>query len=321
MSGNYMSFTPEQKERARHMDIAELLRKNGETLKRSGSEYEWKDNGQKVTIRGNLWFHQYDREGGDAIEFCRRFYGMNFPQAVKYLLEGDGVSLTSYSPPIREEPYKQNNTQKKTFSLPSKNGDMKRTFDYLCGKRNIDSDVLKSFVESNMIYESAGHHNVVFVGYDTEGNPRHASKRGTVDGSTYKGNEAGSVPEFSFHHFGSSNELYLFEAPIDMLSYISMNKENWQQHNYAAACSVSDKVLFQCLKDRPDINEVCLCLDNDDAGQAAEKRISEKLAEQGVKVKTLIPLNKDWNEDLTYTYGADPTDDIDLEQEGMIMQM
>lgn len=314
------TFTPEQKERAKHTDIVELLRKNGETLKRSGSEYEWKDHGQKVTIRGNIWFHQYDREGGDAIEFCRRFYGMNFPQAVKYLLESDGAVLTAYSPPISEQNRKQDSIQKKPFSLPPGNGDMKRAFDYLCRQRSIDSDVLNYFVSRNMIYESAIHHNVVFVGYDTEGNPRHANMRGTYSLSAFKGNEAGSVPEFSFHHFGTSSRLYLFEAPIDMLSYISMNKDNWQQHSYAAACSVSDKVLFQCLKDKPDITEVCLCLDNDEAGQAAEKRISEKLTEQGISVRTLIPVNKDWNEDITYTYGEDPTEDIYIE-DGMIIGM
>ena len=68
MPKKYVHFTDEQKEQARQTDLCELLRLQGETLKRSGSEYEWKDGSQKVTIRGNLWFHQYDQQGGDAIE-------------------------------------------------------------------------------------------------------------------------------------------------------------------------------------------------------------------------------------------------------------
>lgn len=60
----YIHFTDEQKERARRANLADLLRRQGERLKRSGSEYEWRDNSAKVTIRGNLWFHQYDRRGG-----------------------------------------------------------------------------------------------------------------------------------------------------------------------------------------------------------------------------------------------------------------
>lgn len=40
--------------------------------------YEWQDGSQKVTIRGNLWFHQYDQQGGDAIDFVRRFYNKDY---------------------------------------------------------------------------------------------------------------------------------------------------------------------------------------------------------------------------------------------------
>lgn len=68
----YIYFTEEQKAQARQTDIISLLISQGETVKRSGSEYEWKDGSQKVTIRGNLWYHQYDRVGGDAIDFVRR---------------------------------------------------------------------------------------------------------------------------------------------------------------------------------------------------------------------------------------------------------
>lgn len=57
MSTQYIHFTEEQKVQARQTDIADLLRRQGERLKRSGSEYEWQDGSQKVTIRGNLWFH------------------------------------------------------------------------------------------------------------------------------------------------------------------------------------------------------------------------------------------------------------------------
>ena len=52
MATQYIHFTEEQKHMARQTDIAELLRRQGQTLKRSGSEYEWKDGSAKVTIRG-----------------------------------------------------------------------------------------------------------------------------------------------------------------------------------------------------------------------------------------------------------------------------
>ena len=200
---------------------------------------------------------------------------------------GGGQIITS---PIIEKEHKP-------FKLPQKNDRMSRLFSYLLLTRGIDKDVLYEFVRRKMIYESADYHNAVFIGYDLNGNPRHAHKRGTATNNPYKGNVAGSQPEFSFHWHGKSDRFYLFEAPIDMLSFISMHKDNWQQHSYGASCSVSDRVLFQCLKDNPNIKNVYLCFDNDQAGQLANKRIAEKLNKMNIQNEILIPTHKDWNED------------------------
>lgn len=178
---------------------------------------------------------------------------------------------------------------------------MHRVYAYLLQHRGIDREVLDAFVRKKMIYESAGHHNAVFVGYDQDGIARHAHKRGTNSQSTYKGNQDGSRPEFSFHWRGQSDRLYFFEAPIDLLSYISMHKENWKDHSYAAACGVSDHVLWQMMKDNSNLNHVCLCLDNDEAGQSAARHISEKLNTHGISNEVLIPTRKDWNEDILYS--------------------
>jgi len=285
----YIHFTEQQKTQARQTDIAELLRSQGETLKRSGSESEWMDGGQKVTIRGNLWYHQYEQVGGDAVDFVRRFYNKSYPEAMEYLLGGSGGTL-AVSPSVQKE--------EKPFVLPPKNDNMRRVFAYLLNRRGIDREVLYAFVHKGMIYESADYHNAVFVGFDSNGNPKHAHKRGTGSESSYKGNVSGSQPEYSFHWSGQSDTLYLFEAPIDMLSFISMQKEGWRQHSYAASCSVSDRVLFQTLKDNPNIRQVVLCLDSDEPGQTAAKRIADKLFVQGIASEILVPVHKDWNEDL-----------------------
>ena len=83
-----------------------------------------------------------------------------------------------------------------------------------------------------------------------------------------------------------------------MLSFISMNKDGWRNHSYAAACSVSDKVLFQFMTDNPRINKVSICFDSDDPGQLAAQRITAKLVMQNIESEILVPVNKDWNEDL-----------------------
>lgn len=288
----YIHFTDEQKAQARQTDIASLLISQGETVKKSGSEYEWKDGSQKVTIRENLWYHQYERVGGDAIDFVRRFYNKTYPEAMEYLLGNcNGAIITS--PSIVKE--------KKPFELPQPYRNMNRVKNYLHNIRSIDEDVIQVFADENMIYESADYHNAVFVGFDKNGVPRHANKRGIGRVSTFKGNAESSMDEFAFHWIGKGKSLYLFEAPIDMLSFISMHKENWKNHSYAASCSVSDRVLFQCLNDYPHIEKVYLCLDNDEPGQTAADRISTKLFAFGIESEILIPIHKDWNEDLLTT--------------------
>lgn len=302
MPTGYIHFTDEQKEIARQTDIADLLRRQGETLKRSGSELEWRDGSQKVTVRGNLWFHQYDRQGGDAIDFVRRFYNKTYPEAMEYLLGGGGGTLT-VSPPVQRKPAKP-------FALPEKNENMRRVFAYLLNRRGIDRDVLYAFTHKGMIYESADYHNAIFVGFDQDGIPRHAHKRGSGSESTYKGNQDGSLPEYSFHWHGTSDRLYLFEAPIDMLSFISIHKNGWKAHSYAAACGVFDQVLWHMMKDNPKIQKVYLCLDSDEPGQAAAKRISDKLFTKGIQHEILVPIHKDWNEDLLY-----PAEEMEEETE------
>lgn len=294
----YIHFTKEQREQARRTDLANFLISHGEKVRESGSEYEWLDGSQKVTIRGHLWYHQYKLKGGDAVDFVRRFYNKDYAEAVEMLLNNCGGQIIT-SPPIEKS--------HKPFQLPPRNDRMSRLFSYLLFTRGIDKDVLYEFVRRKMIYESADYHNAVFIGYDLNGNPRNAHKRGTATSNPYKGNVAGSQPEFSFHWHGKSDRLYLFEAPIDMLSFISMHKENWKSHSYGASCSVSDRVLFQCLQDNPNIKNVFLCFDNDETGQTANKRIAEKLNSMNIKNEILIPNHKDWNEDIL---NGERTDEI-----------
>lgn len=282
-------FTKAQKEKAHNSDIVELLVLQGETVKKSGTEYEWLDNGMKVTIRGNLWYHQYDHVGGDAISFVMRFYNKSFPEAVQFLLDEDIVEIAPTIPKMVE---------RKMFVLPAHDGDKIIVFDYLNHVRGINRDVITDFIDAGLIFSTTnkGYYNIVFVGTDSSGLPTHAHLRGVV--GSFKGNVSGGIDEYAFHWNGSSNEIYLFEAPIDMLSYISLNIKEWKQHTYAAACGVSDKVLFQCLKDNPKLDTVYLCLDNDSAGVKATQRIKDKLNKMNIETRILVPINKDWNEDL-----------------------
>ena len=284
----YLKLTEEERALARNTDLAEFLKSRGEILKRSGTEYEWRDGSEKVTIRGNLWYNQYEGKGGDAVDFVMKYFNKPYPEAVKFIVENGGRKY---------EKHIQKTTRKGEFSLPARNKDMLRVYCYLHINRGIDIYVLQEFINRRLVYEEADFHNAVFVGTDSNGVPRHACLRGNGN-KFYKGNAANSLPEYSFHYIGEGGTIYLFESPIDMLSYISMHKENWQENSYAAACSVSDKVLLQCLKDYPKIQKVYVCFDSDLVGQIAGMKICDKLQKQNIEAQILVPKYKDWNEDL-----------------------
>ncbi len=303
----YVHFTNEQKERARRTDLVAFLEKQGEQVKRAGSEYEWRDGFGKVSIRGNLWFHQYEREGGDAIDFVKKFYDKNYPEAIEFLL-GEKVGELKTAAPVEKK-------KDGIFELPKKNETSHKAYAYLLQRRKIDQDVLTTFFRNKLVFESEKYHNAVFVGYDKSGKPVHAHLRGTGTQSTFKGNAAYGIPEYSFHWNGKSDRLYLFEAPIDMLSFISLHKKDWKEHSYAACCGVSDRVAMQMLKDHPNIKKVCICLDNDEEGHRSSKRISENLKAKGVETEILVPKSKDWNEDLVRQEESEEEQEEETEEE------
>ena len=232
MSTTYVSFTPAERAQARTTDLAEFLRRQGYDLKREGRGSVWMNGCEKISVQGNLWYNQYTREGGDAIDFARRFFDCpDYPSAVRLLLDADVGAVAVTATQKKKEP--------KPFALPPANSDMHRIYAYLMKQRGIDRGVIRAFTHAKLLYEEATYHNCVFVGYDENGTACHAHKRGTTTGSSFKCNADGSNPQYSFHWSGTSERLFVFEAPIDMMSYITMYPQDWQRDSYVALCSVA----------------------------------------------------------------------------------
>ncbi len=283
-------------ERARHTDIVSYLVAQGERVKRCGKEWEWHHNGEKVTVNGWKWYNQYTLDHGNAVDFVMRYSEIDFTSAVDTLLRGSclGIvsSAVSYDDPRSSLPEKE-------FAAPEPYRSMERVRKYLCDDRGISREVVQAFAAGGLIYEDAKYHNAVFLGCDEDGTPRHAHRRAAYADSGFKCTQTGSDSRYSFHHIGTSDKIYVFEAPIDMLSFITMYPDKWQDDSYVALCSVAPGALFHMLSEN-DLHEVILCLDNDDAGFIASQRIEAQIRDMGIgcKVSSLVPERKDWNEDL-----------------------
>ena len=288
----YVYFTDDQKQRANAVDLEDFLTRQGEKLLRSGREKRLTSD-HSITVRGNEWYDHAAEKGGCAIDFVQMFYGRSFPDAVTMLLNGEQGQAYRPSEQRKSEP-------PRPFVLPEANHDMRRVYAYLTRTRCLDREVVSAFARMKMIYEDARYHNAVFVGFDKDGIARHAHKRGTyTPGEPFKGNVDGCDPRYSFHHTGQGDTVYVFEAPIDMLSFLSLYQQDWQRHSYVSLCGVAEHALLQLLEESPQVKKIGLCLDNDKAGIKARKRLASILVGKGYsEVFSLLPQQKDWNEDL-----------------------
>ena len=301
----YIPFTDEQKVLANSVDLEEFLRMRGEKLERVGREhkliyYDSSGRHDSITLRGSTWFDHKNQIGGGAIKFMQEFYDMDFQTAVQELL-GQRVTPLSHSPPkvsAKEE--------KKEFRLPQANTNMHRVYAYLIKQRFIAPDIISYFAKQHTLYEDKEHHNAVFVGVDENGVPRQASKRSTSTfGNAFRITCEGSDTKYSFSHFGKSSRLYVFEAPIDMMSFLTLYPKDWQQHSYIAMNGVYENAVLAALKNHSNLSEVILCVDNDEGGIEAVDRLKDILSENGyTDVKRLAPKFKDWNEVLKAKNGV-----------------
>lgn len=303
----YIPFTDEEKQLANSVDLEEYLRVRGEKLERAGREYKLiysDDSGShdSITIRGSTWFDHKNQTGGGAIKFMQYHYGMDFPTAVQELLGQRVTSLSSVPMKSTKQSEKQ-----KDFRLPEANDNMHRVFAYLIKQRFIAAEVITHFARRKLLYEDKEHHNAVFVGADENGVPRQAHKRGTTTfGKSFRQTVEGSDTRYSFAHFGESKKLFVFEAPIDMLSYLTLHPENWHEHSYIAMNGVYENAVLTALKGHSNLSEIVICTDNDVGGIDAADRLKDVLRENNYEnISRVAPKNKDFNEDLKQLNGVD----------------
>jgi len=307
--GEFVYYTDEQKEQANAVYIADILRREGEEIEKSGNEWRWKRH-RSVTFRENCWYRHSQQVGSHAIDFMQEFFGMTYPEAVAYLLGEKMMSvrntkLKADHSSNKSISKKEEENKKRNLEIPQKNESMKRVYAYLTQKRYIDKDILSFFVNPGILYESKDHHNIVFAGTDHEGKIRHVHLKGTCsDGEGFKMNKEGSDAGYGFCYRGTGTFLYVFEAPVDMLSFLTLYQREWQKNSYVSLCGVSEHAMLTMLDENPNINTVVLCLDHDPAGIEACGRLAEILRKnKKVDVKRLQPQNKDWNEDLKSIHG------------------
>lgn len=287
-------FTDTEMQIARETDLPELLSHLGYQVRRIG-RYHTTAEMDSLRIRDRrTWFRYSQNTGGDAISFLQQFCGKSFPEAVEYLLTFHGRARDS---PNKAVSSVKRDEAPKPFSLPPRNTDDRRVFAYL-RKRGIAPQVMRQFLNSGLLYEDAVHHNCVFVGKDSTGQAKYAGLRGTYDrdGKGFRGDVAGSDKNVGFPlpHDPGSEQVRVFEAPIDLMSYLTLHRDI---RNVLALCGLYDGALQTYLQAYPRIRRIVLCLDTDVPGREMASRLIEVYTARGYIVSVEEPRDgKDWNE-------------------------
>lgn len=303
-------FTEEELRIAKSVDLTEVAASLGYTVKKIGKYHTLKEMDSIRIYDRSHWFRwsrQFERgnNGGSQIDFLRVFEGMSVKDAVFWLLDFAGYKRIPEGREIKlNHQVEVKPIEKKEFILPVPANSNAYLYSYLNHERGISRAVIDYFVSHSLIYESRDYHNIVFKGNDKEGKTRFASMRGVFDknGKSFKCDVAGNDKNYGFNTVNTeSSELVVFEAAIDLMSYVDILSD--YESNKLALGMVSDAPLETFLRENPQITSIRFCLDNDKAGRDATETLMKKYADRGYEVEDLPAPGgyKDYNEWLVAT--------------------
>ena len=282
-------------QRAREMDLLTYLTyyEPGNLKHVSGNVFSTVEHDSLIINNGKWCWFSRQIGGKSALDYLIKVKGMPFRDAVERIIG----NITEPLPVV-----KQTEIPPKEFVMPELSSDTTRVSTYLAS-RGIDPEITKWCIDHKLIFETAKYGNVVFVGYDKQGNPKHGSMRSTT--TPYKGDVKGSDKRFAFRLIRAEHprKVHVFEAVPDLLSYatcVKLRGGNWRKETYLSLAGIGGsslpKALEQFLKDYPDISHIYLHLDNDEPGRNAAKTIKELLSGKYVVKDQPPPSGKDYNE-------------------------
>jgi hypothetical protein len=298
-------FTDEDIEHVNSINLLDYVSSQGYEIERVGrDEIKVKDHGGLFIQSNNNQWNGFTLEaGGGIVQFIMAVEHRTWKQAVQQLMDyNPRIHVDVNTLPITNASVLEHDSNSDNGAhpiLPERTPDKySRVYAYLTSKRKINHEVVSFFVKEKKLYESADYHNCVFVGYDKDGDVRYASYRSTND-KQVRGEVRNSNKSFSFSREGTTDRLYVFESPIDMMSYMTfmkMNGVDFKKDNFLSLAGVTENALDHYMKEH-NVKTIVTCLDNDEAGYQGNERIRQHYRGQ-CKVIAHIPNYKDWNEDL-----------------------
>ena len=307
----FMHYSNDDIQRTRDTDIMDFIStKYGTSFVRQGSYYRCKSEDMSSLIIGrdkkSWYWNSHGYKGRGVIDWLEQVERLDFRSAVEEILG------STYSSAVIEEQSSvrksRNGTAPDFSKTPQKHYDRSypAATSYLQNIRGISVRIVDELMSAGKIYQDT-RYNVVFANLDESGKVAYWSLRGTHTDSKFRMNMPGSNnPYFGFEidAAAQTDSLYVFEAPIDLLSHctiadIKFGQDSWKKDNRLALGGVNDAALECYLTRHKGIKMIKFCLDNDNAGITATQKLMKKYHDMGFKTQRIYYRNgigKDLNE-------------------------
>lgn len=285
------NVTKQQIQDARKADLYDyLMRHHSDALIKEGHSIRLRDNHSMSIRAGYSGYMDFSTgEHGNAVDFLIKHMGYTFVRAVQALAGDDSQREDFVNTIVSTTASSRTDVQKtKEIVLPTPlDGQYTQLYTYLTG-RGIPSDVIDMLIGYKLLYQDKVHNNAVFVNI----RKNYAEIRGTyMHGKPYHSVIRPRKEEFWSFPSGEHPQMaYICEAAIDAISLCVI-------HRYAGVdiaahyCSIGG-VTNQAAIDNivAKVPTAKLAVDNDPAGDACASRNN--------KLERILPIGKDWNEDL-----------------------
>lgn len=272
----------EQIHAANRMTAIEFLRRyrpNSLVKSSARGEYQLAEHDSfKINGESSVWhWKSRDIGGKSALKYLIYVEGVPFVEAVQLLCEESPMYI-----PVQHEAVER---ERPPFRLPNPTLNNDRVTRYLLG-RGISLPTIRYCIERKILYESAEYHNCVFLGKDSQGEPKYAALRGIYDyGKTFKREAPGSNKAYGFciPPRKDSSTVAVFEAAIDAMAEMTLcgsMANKWRLS--LGGISASEKeppALQEFLQQHPEIRTIELRLDNDSPGRMASAHIQKIYAD------------------------------------------
>ncbi len=323
---------------AQNVDILSVADALGMGLERSGRTYQWsKHDSLKITPSKNSFYWNSRSKGGGSIQLVMAVNECSYKEAVKFINESELSEFKDQALPP-EKPF--------VYFL-KEDKDLSKTKDYLINERQLSKETVDFFIEKNVITQGKykdkiNNHEETAIVF------KHTDLTGKVKGMSYQGIDAfpeihgdrlrlkrvygdgyyglsvpiGHVPKGKEISIDNPLKIIAFEAPIDLMSYYELNKNNLNNvvllamngfkkgtlSTYIAnslGSNLSDEKKQTFLEDMQKMAkkkvpfiQLTLAVDNDEAGH----NFINEFGIDFIDVQTDLPPNKvgkdksDWND-------------------------